>query len=66
MRADILLTYGKCLHDSIMSRGEVWAHRTSLTLPLFIEVLAPSQEIERSCLCVVGVDFNSQVFSIAF
>jgi hypothetical protein len=64
VRADILLTYGKCLHDSIMSRGEVWAHRTSLTLPLFIEVLAPSQE--RSCLCVVGVDFNSQVFSNGF
>jgi hypothetical protein len=34
------------------------------TLPLFIEVLAPSQE--RSCLCVVGVDFNSQVFSNGF
>jgi hypothetical protein len=30
---------GKHLHDRIISlRGEVWAHKTSLTPPLFVEV----------------------------
>jgi len=32
--------------------GEVWAHQTSLTLPLSIEVPILSQESERSCSCV--------------
>jgi len=32
-----------------------WAHKTSITLPLFIEVPVPSQESERSCICVLGV-----------
>jgi hypothetical protein len=32
------------LHDRIVSlRGEVWAHTTSLTPPLFIDVLVPNQ-----------------------
>jgi hypothetical protein len=30
-------------------------HKTSLTLPLFIEVPVPSQESEQSCICVLGV-----------
>jgi hypothetical protein len=35
----IPLIRGKHLHDRIISlRGEVWAHKTSLTPPLFIEV----------------------------
>jgi hypothetical protein len=34
-------------------RGEVSAHKTNLTLPLFIEVSLPSQESEWSCICVV-------------
>jgi len=35
------------------------AHKTSLTLPLFIEVPVPSQESERSCMyiCARGMDF---------
>jgi len=33
----------------------VWAHKTSLTPPLFIEVPVPSQKNERSCICVLGI-----------
>jgi hypothetical protein len=36
------------LYDSIISlRGEIGAYKTSLTLPLFIEVHVPSEESER-------------------
>jgi len=50
----ILLTHKKHLHDRIIwLRGEVWAHKTSLTSQLFIEVPVPSQESERSCICVL-------------
>ena len=43
LRVCILFTCGKRLHDHIISlREEVWAHKTSLTLPLFIEVPVPS------------------------
>ena len=56
VRVDILLTCGKHLHDRIISpRGDVWDHKISLTLPLFIEVPVPIQENERSCICVLGV-----------
>jgi len=34
---------------------EVWALKTSLTQPLYIEVPVPSQESERSCICALGV-----------
>jgi hypothetical protein len=52
VRVDILLTCGKHLHDRIISpRGDVWDHKISLTLPLFIEVPVPIQENERSCIC---------------
>jgi hypothetical protein len=45
---NILLACRKHLHDCIISlRGEVWAHKTNLTLPLFIEVPVPRQESER-------------------
>ena len=37
VRVDILLTCGRHLHDRIISvRWDVWAHKTSLTQPLFI------------------------------
>jgi outer membrane lipopolysaccharide assembly protein LptE/RlpB len=40
-----LATCGMHLHDRInLPRGEVWAHKTSLTLPFFIEISIPSQE----------------------
>jgi len=39
VRVGILSTCGKHLHDRIVSpRGEIWAHKTSLTLPLLIKV----------------------------
>ena len=37
----------------ISFRGD--AYRTSLTLPLFIEVPVPSQKSEWSHICVLGV-----------
>ena len=54
MWVDILLTCGKHLHERIISlREEVWVHKTSLTLPLFIEVSVPSQESEWLLLFLV-------------
>lgn len=47
-----LLVYSNVqyLHDCIISlRGQVWDHKTILTLPLFIGVYVPRQERERSC-----------------
>jgi len=35
----------------------VWAHKTSLTPPLFIEVPVSSYEGEPSCICVRGYPF---------
>ena len=67
VRVDILLAYGKLLHDHIISlRGE--AHRTSLPLPHFIEVPIPSQESEQSCICGLGVSIFplSMIFIFAF
>jgi hypothetical protein len=56
MRADILPACGKHLHDSIISFSEeVWAHKTSLTPPLLIEVPVQSQNIDRPYICVLGV-----------
>ena len=49
VRGGVLPTCGGQLHDRIAPlRGGVWAHNTSLTPPLFIEVPVPSQEMERS------------------
>jgi hypothetical protein len=47
-----------------VARGVVYVtayiSKTSLTRPHFIEVLVPSQESERSCICVVEtVDYSS-------
>jgi hypothetical protein len=39
-------------------REEVWAHKTILTPPLFIEVIVPSQENKWSCVCVRSIDFD--------
>ena len=44
------------LYDLIISlREEVWAHKTSLTLPLFIQVPVISKESKQSCICVLEV-----------
>jgi hypothetical protein len=37
-------------------RGEVWAHKTSLTPAPFIEI--PVHESEWSCICVFGVSIS--------
>lgn len=61
MMVTILLTCGKHLYDWLNSLTEdVWAHKTSLIQPLFIEVLVLSQKSKRSCnLCDMGIDFAS-------
>ena len=38
-----------------LTTREVWAYKTSLTSPLFNEVLVPSQECELSCICLSWV-----------
>ena len=40
----IFLTRGKHLHDHIISIIEVWAYKTNLPPPSFIEVPVPRQE----------------------
>jgi hypothetical protein len=51
VRVGILLTRGKYLHVCIVSiKWDVCDHKTSLTPPLFIEVLVAIQESEWSCL----------------
>ena len=35
-----------------------WAHITSLTPPLLIEVFVPNQDSQRSCICVLGTWFD--------
>ena len=49
------------LHDHIVSlRGELWAHKASLTLPLFIEVPVQSRGKEKSYISVFrGINFPS-------
>jgi hypothetical protein len=39
--------------------GKLLAHKTSLALPRFIEVIVPSHESEWSCTCVLGVSILS-------
>jgi len=44
VRIGLLLTGGQRLLDRTISlRGDIWAHNTSLTVPLIIEVHVPSQ-----------------------
>ena len=62
------LTRGKQLqHDRIISlRVEVWSHQSSLTLPFLIEVPVPSQESERSCICMLTVSIIASGFFYDF
>ena len=56
----ILLTCGENVHERIIIlRREILAHKTSLTLPLFIKVSVLSQECQRSCASVFGVSILS-------
>ena len=58
----------KYLFNSISLRGEVLVHKNSLTPPLFAEVPVPSQESERSCICVLRVLIShiSTIFRLDF
>lgn len=59
MRVDIVLTSGKHLHDCIISlSGEVWSHKTILTMLHFIEVPIPSEESERLCVCELAYGYR--------
>ena len=54
---EFLITCGKDFHESIISlrrKVEAWAHKTSLTLSLFIEVPVLSQESERHVFVCQG------------
>lgn len=42
-------------HFIISLREEIWAHTTTLTHHLFIEVSGPSQVNEQLYICVLGV-----------
>ena len=56
----ILLTSGKHLHDGIFSlRVKVWAHKSTLALPLFIKVPVPvpSQYSDRPFICLIRYRF---------
>jgi hypothetical protein len=44
---------------AIEQRGEAWAHKTSLTQSLFIDVPVPSLEREQLYTCDRGIDFVS-------
>jgi hypothetical protein len=50
-RVCILLTHGKHLHGP---EGRFELKKTGITPPLFIDVSVPSQESERSCICVLN------------
>ena len=52
----------KLVHVCLLSVSNIYrnrAYKTSLTLPLFIEMSVPSQESERSCICVLGATILS-------
>jgi hypothetical protein len=56
VKVGILLTYWKHLHDRITSLSrEVCGCKTSIALPLFIEVSVLSLESEWSYMCVAEV-----------
>jgi hypothetical protein len=53
MRELTFYSHGEHLQDRIMLIRRVdWTYKTSLIPSLFIEVSAPSQEGDRSCICL--------------
>jgi hypothetical protein len=44
----------------------MWAHKTNLTLPLFIEVSVPSQKSEWSCTCICVLRVSIFLLSSCF
>ena len=57
VRVGNLPTYGKHLNDPRIRslRGEAWAHKTCLILPLLIEMLVSSQDSERPCIRLLEI-----------
>ena len=49
------------LNDSLFNTFE-WVHKTNLTPPLFIEVAMPSQECDRSCICLLLISILPLLF----
>jgi hypothetical protein len=43
------------IYNLLALRRELRVNSTSLTLPLFIEVLIPSEENEQLCICVLEI-----------
>ena len=55
-RDEFPVQYGIFMHDGTISpRGEFGTIKLVLKPPLCIELVVPSQENERSCICVLGV-----------
>ena len=56
MSVVILLTCGKHLHDCIISlRGEVWAHKTRLTLHFIVKRLNQARKVTSHVFVCLGV-----------
>ena len=54
---DVKTTCVQSIDTCMTLRGDVWAHKTSLTWPCFIEVPVLRQESEQSCTCGFGYRF---------
>jgi hypothetical protein len=55
VRVDILITRGKHLHNSIISQGGEWGHKTRLAPTLCIAVPVSVHTSERSCCFVLKI-----------
>jgi hypothetical protein len=52
------------LYDHIISlKQEVWASKTSLTLPLLIEVPVTNQNVSSHDMCIRGIDLASCLYN---
>ena len=64
VRICIFLTCRKHLYDHIISlKQEVWASKTSLTLPLLIEVPVTNQNVSSHDMCIRGIDLASCLYN---
>jgi hypothetical protein len=54
---DVKTTCVQSIDTYMTLRGDVWAHKTSLTWPCFIDVPVLGEESEQSCTCGFGYRF---------
>jgi hypothetical protein len=54
---DVKTTCVQSIDTCMTLRGDVWAHKTSLTWPCFIEVPVLRRESDQSCTCGFGYRF---------